>query len=294
MFHYFNRDSSSRDCAPTADSEVADDLHSTTTGGVSTLTGNTSTKATRCSELQYEWITQHPAYIAIKKGKTILDYVSHNPIWLNTSDPTLLIPCVMPSMKSLCKPLLIDYVQLPTRLWVPDFYYPHHVKYGMPCCNNHCTGVGTRQRWSSHGPRVIHNINSAEYLYYWEYKCTTCDTRYSGVDNRVLAKLPISIQAQFTYFLTDEEGVTTDLLHWIQRARVSGSSLKALRQCMVEARYDRLHTTIVKYYQHCKEHKAYVMAGIAKLLNFGVGTEESYDILAPVYPCSVTHSMGIL
>ena len=51
---------------------------------------------------------------------------------------------------------------------------------------------------------------------------------------------------------------------------------------MVEARYDRLHTTIVKYYQHCKEHKAYVMAGIAKLLNFGVGTEESYDILAPV------------
>ena len=87
------------------------------------------------------------------------------------------------------------------------------------------------------------------------------------LDNRVLAKLPINIQAQYTYFLTDEEGITTDLLHWIQRARVSGSSLKALRQCMVEARHDRLHTTIVKYYQHCKEHKAYVMAGIAKLLN---------------------------
>ena len=51
---------------------------------------------------------------------------------------------------------------------------------------------------------------------------------------------------------------------------------------MVEARYDRLHTTIVKYYQHCKEHRAYVMAGIARLLKFGVGTEESYDVLPPV------------
>ena len=210
MFHYFARDSTGRYGNPTIDNESVDDTHSTTTGCVSALTSSSSHKPQRCSELQYQWITQHPAYNAIKKGKTILDYISNNPIWLNTSDPTLLLPNVMPSMITLCKPLLIDYVQLPTRLWVPDFYYPHHVKYGMPCCNSNCTGVGTRQRWNSHGPRVIHNINSAEYLYYWEYKCTTCDTRYTGVDSRVLAKLPVSVQAQFTYFLTDEEGVSTD------------------------------------------------------------------------------------
>ena len=43
------------------------------------------------------------------------------------------------------------------------------------------------------------------------------------MNSGVLAKLPISIRAQFTYFLTDED-ITTDLLYWIQCARVSGSS----------------------------------------------------------------------
>ena len=207
------------------------------------------------NELQLQWLNSHPIYQAIKTNANIHTYMKHitpaqsymtcgpNPAWLLPSSE----PC--PTGGS---PQLQDYVQLPIFLWVPEWFYPNLVP-AMPC--NMCHGTGTRQRWSSGGPRVIHDMNHTVYLHCFEYKCTKCSSVYKGTDRAVRSKLPRKVQLKYTFHTTHAAGVTLDLLQHIVASRTTGQSLNKLQQFIRELRYERMHNTIVDYYNHCKTYQ---------------------------------------
>jgi hypothetical protein len=211
---------------------------------------------------------------AVQKSATIHDYLQQHP-GVPIVDPAWLLPPNMPSLFE-SRPTLIHYVQLPTYLWIPEFFFPHLVP-AVPCPSDKCPGFGTRQRWNSGGPRVVHDVGHAVYLHYWEYKCKVCAKTFKGIDDGVLRKLPMPVQAQFPFHLTAEEGVTLPLLHRITSARMMGSSLNALRQELMEARHWRMHRTIVSYYSDCYNHQK-PSIGIS---SWGKGATEQYDRLAP-------------
>ena len=209
--------------------------------------GNVQHTTWRCCQLQKQWIVNHPVFKSIQKNKTITHYLSEYKLnkpdyYCLLDDISLLRPLSNPAMYN-DEPRLADYVQLPCRLWVPEYFYPQ--LNGMPCSKSECNGTGSRQRWNAHGVRVTHGIYSAEYLYYCDYKCRLYEQTYNGVNEQSIAKLPVTVRLQFNYFLTDDEGATLDLLNLIRSARISGSSFDALYKQFIETRHDRMHSTIM-------------------------------------------------
>jgi hypothetical protein len=234
----------------------------------------------RCSPLQQEWQIQHPTFRAIETGLTIKDVLNKSPLIPLIADPSILLPLSTPSLYK-DEPSLIDYVQLPLHLWVPDFFVPHLVPF-MPCPEAACTARTARQRWHSGGPRLIHDIDSAAYLHCWEYQCDTHRKKsFSGWDQRCLAKLAPSARALFRFVLSKEEGVSVVLHRRVVEARVSGSSLNALRNELVRNRYTRMYEKIAAYYQHCKHHRMTGTTGITPWL-FGRGASTTYAPLPPI------------
>jgi hypothetical protein len=116
----------------------------------------------RCSPLQQQWQTNHPMWQAINQGGTVLKYVSDKTMCGLPSDPSVLLPPAFPAQ--LCRelPHLIDYVQLPMYIWLPEFFFPHQVP-SMLCPSRNCSGSATRQRWNPGGPRIIHGVQTAVY-----------------------------------------------------------------------------------------------------------------------------------
>lgn len=205
----------------------------------------------RCSLLQQQWQVTHYMFKAVKRGETVKSLLSNSDVGRTLVDPHVLLPPSMPSLWS-PEPKLIDYTQLPLHLWVPDYFLPHLVPF-MPCPEDGCQSRTARQRWHSGGPRLVHGTHSALYLHCWEYTCDAHQGKsFMGWDHRSLCKLPPLARATFCYVLTKEEGVTTELYSRIVAARVSGSSLNALRKELVENRYKRMYETIAAYYQHCE------------------------------------------
>ena len=149
----------------------------------------------RCSELQYAWQTAHPMFKAVIPKRTLKDVLGSNALAMQltlTRPSSGPVHCAAASLRlSPAKPRLIDYVQLPITLWVPDFFYPDLVpsikcpgqKLSATTPQGKCGGLLTRRRWHSGGPRVIHGVRSAEYLHCWEYTCNEkdCAAHYCGV-----------------------------------------------------------------------------------------------------------------
>lgn len=201
------------------------------------------------------------------------------------ADLSLLSPEAVPSLLHR-DPALIDYVQLPMHLWVPDFFLPHLVP-NMPCPEPGCVGVTARRRWHSGGPRLIHGIHSAEYLHCWEYSCSAHPSKtFSGWDSGSLNKLSAAARSLFRFVLTKEEGVTLELHRKIVEARVTGSSLHALQRELCRNRYTRMFETITAYYQHCEQHAAdrnMVQRATTILHHFsGQGATPSYAPMPPI------------
>ena len=162
-------------------------------------------------------------------------------------------PTFTPSLYN-SEPRVIDYVQLPCHIWVPEFFYPHLVSY-IPCISVKCSGHATRQRWNPSGPRVVHGIHSAVYLLCWQYRCHTCNTLFAGWDNDALAKLPPAVRARFRFVLTHKSAITKELHQRVIDARVHGGSLKQLVNELTRNRHNRMHETITAYYRHCEYYK---------------------------------------
>ncbi len=127
----------------------ADTTITTTTITTNTTQTHGTTRASsrsNLSPLQDEWLRRHPVYNSVQRNSDIKSLIRslthasalmHNPGWL--------MPSSMPSLHS-AQPKLIDYVQLPVYLWIPEYTFPHLVP-AMPCAN--CNGFGTRQRWNA-------------------------------------------------------------------------------------------------------------------------------------------------
>lgn len=223
-----------------------------TVASSSTVTTNRGYgESPNCSPLQQSWQSSHPTFLAVDNFLTVREYLRSLRAGQLIADPGWLHPAACPALHSL-KPDLSSYVQLPMYLWIPEWFFPHEVA-AMPCAL--CNGFGTRQRWNSGGPRVVHDFRHAVYLHYKEYQCTSCRGWYKGTDPRARARLPRSVQAQFPFFLTVASGVTKPMLDRIVNARMSASSLASLRGLMCEARHDRMHAAIIAYYQHYHLHR---------------------------------------
>ncbi len=120
----------------------------------------------------------------------------------------------------------------------------------MPC--NKCTSYGTRQRWTSNGPRLIHGVQHSVFLYYFEYQCTSCKSVYKSIDSNVRNKLHPKVQLKYPFYTTANCGVTNELLQLIVSSRaVSLTSLTTLRKNIREIRYERMFKTIIDYNYHC-------------------------------------------
>lgn len=171
----------------TPDDVVAENLKAANGGEHKSVT---STNRCNMNELQLQWLTSHPIYQAVKTTADIRAYMRHvtsaHSYMTCGPNPASLLPSAEPSLSG-GSPQLQQYVQLPIFLWVPEWFYPHLVP-AMPC--NTCNGTGTKQRWSSGGPRVIHDLNHTVYLHCYEYKCTKCSSIYKGTDRAVRNKLP--------------------------------------------------------------------------------------------------------
>jgi hypothetical protein len=93
-------------------------------------------------------------------------------------------------------------------------------------------------------------------------------------------------RATFCYVLTKEEGVTTELHSRIVAARVSGSSLNALRRELVINRYQRMHETIAAYYEHChsysNQHRQFLRLGFFAQLYQGEGARHRFPDMPPL------------
>ena len=239
----------------------------------------------RCSPMQQEWQTSHPVFKAIKRGQTVKHLLSSSgEISRILVDPHVLLPPSMPSLWS-AEPKLLHYTQLALHLWIPDFFLPHLVDF-MPCPEPGCSSITTRQRWHSGGPRLLHGVHSAVYLHCWEYTCNAHHGKsFSGWDERSVCKLPPAARATFSYVLTREEGVTTELHSRIVAARVSGSSLNALRRELVSNRYTRMHETIAAYYEHCESYSKQQRGSLLSYLGGGFsghGARTAFPHLPPV------------
>ena len=110
-------------------------------------------KTPRCSPLQQKWQTSHPLFQAIKTFAHINQFYSNNKatnfkLDLVLPDPSVLQPPTPISILSRStQPALIDYVQLPMYLWIPEWFYPDLV-HNTPCVVDGCTahtrsGAGT-------------------------------------------------------------------------------------------------------------------------------------------------------
>ena len=152
----------------------------------------------RCSPLQQQWQTSHPTFIAIKQYPNIrIQYREKERYNINSvSDPALLTPLASPAV-FITEPRLIDYVQLPLYLWIPDFFLPHLVQ-RVPCPEPECQAETRRVRWRSGGPRVIHGIRHAMYLHGWDYTCTRHKNSFTAWDPRCLQRMPIAARRIFT------------------------------------------------------------------------------------------------
>ena len=206
--------------------------------------------------MQLQWINDHPVVKSIKLATSIRDIYKHikpeHYYMINGPDPSWLLPINDPITHHI-KPCLSDYVQLPCYIWVPEYFYPELVT-NMPC--NKCSSFGTRQRWTSNGPRLIHGIEHSVFLYYFEYQCRSCKTVYKSIDRNVRNKLHHKVQLKYPFYTTANTGVTNQLLRRIQSARAANNtSLKSLYKEMRELRYERMYTAITDYYYHCDWYK---------------------------------------
>jgi hypothetical protein len=217
----------------------------------------------RCNKLQQQWQICHPSFRAITAGQSFRR-TAHDPHWLQ-GDPSVCNPPpinIVGADGGIEAPNLIDYVQLPLHLWIPDYFYPRLVP-SMPCPHAGCTAATRRVRWKSGGPRLIHDVTSSLYLHCWEYSCQAEQHgSFNGFDARSLAKLPQQVQHSFRYHLTAEEGVTEELLREIADARMSGSSLQQLQTKLTAARHDRMYQWLTAYYHACNSHKLWSNAFI--------------------------------
>ncbi len=98
-------------------------------------------------------------FLTIKKGSTVKGVFPIQQLLQSCiNEPCVLLPVVMPSL--FCtQPVLMDYVQLPLYLWIPDFFLPHLVP-TMPCPEDDCAG-GQSCCWRSGGPQLIHDMQHA-------------------------------------------------------------------------------------------------------------------------------------
>jgi hypothetical protein len=196
----------------------------------------------QCSALQHQWYTSHPIYNAIRSGQTINTFLAGSGIarqyYGMLGDLSALVPASLPSL-FYSELRLIDYVQLPCYIWVPEFFYPHLVPL-MPCPASKCNGKATRQRWNPNGPRVVHGIHSAAYLLCWQYMCLECGTVFAVWDDDLLSKLPLAVQGCFRFVLTHKAAVTMELHQRIIDARVHGGSLRQLERELNRNRHTRM------------------------------------------------------
>ena len=240
-------------------------------------------KNPRCSPLQQQWQIAHPTFKDIQIHPNIkVKYRDRQQEVYTLADPALLLPLASPSLFKV-EPRLIDYVQLPLYLWIPDWFLPHLVPW-VPCPVDGCPAPTTRRRWRSGGPRVIHGVGHAMYLHGWDYNCTVHkSTAFAAWDPRCLQKMNIAARDVFTsqFILTPDEGVTRELFDRIVHSRRSGSSLHALRRELVRFRYERLYRTITQYYNHCEQHLLSKSTPFQKLVpGFGMPS----NTYAPLIP----------
>ena len=232
----------------------------------------------RCSPLQQQWHTSHPTFRAVTQHNSVREWLRSNPLAAILSDPSCLSPPVCPSLWS-AEPSLSDYIQLPLHLWIPDYFFPHLVPF-VPCPVPDCFSHTSRRRWHSGGPRLIHGVHSGAYLHCWEYSCSTHNKTFSAWDEQCLARLPASVAILFRFVLTKEEGVTLELYNRIIEARVSGSSLHALRRELLRNRRNRMYETIASYYQHCRSHQLETAPSISSYFG-GRGHRHDYKHMPP-------------
>ncbi|MGH2640028.1 MAG: hypothetical protein ACRDF4_12230, partial [Rhabdochlamydiaceae bacterium] len=234
----------------------------------------------RCSQLQFEWQTSHPTFKAVIKGMDVIRYLEKTPLATLLNNPPLLLPLESPEIWHK-EPKIIDYVQLPLFLWVPDFFYPSLVTH-MPCPLDDCPAVCTRQRWRSGGPRVIHDINHAMYLHTFDYKCPTHGIEFAGWDDRSLSRLHPVVRNRFQFFLTAEEGVTLVLLSRIINCRLSAGGFNALRNEISQSRHERMYQAIENYHLHCLHHHNSRLNSLLGYFSVNRGTTQHYPALPPI------------
>jgi hypothetical protein len=141
----------------------------------------------RCSPLQQQWQTCHPHFLAVQPRCNVKAYTAQlkQQLHLSGVDPSVLQPPSLLSLLAKGRPELMDYVQLPMHLWVPDYFYPDLVPF-MPCPIERCKEITVRRRWHSGGPLVIHGLHHAVYLHCWEYECSSADHKgktFAGWDD---------------------------------------------------------------------------------------------------------------
>ena len=271
-------------------------MTATTTTEGELLSGRGYGQSTRVSPLQQEWQTSHPLFCAITRGTNVRTYYAKHPgvksgnsarLHSQHVDPSVLLPpTILSLVNSDAKPRLIDYVQLPLHLWVPEYFYPELVPY-MPCPIDNCNARTDRKRWRSGGPRLVHGVQHAAYLHCFEYVCEAAEHRgkvFMGWNEHSLAKLPPLVRSQFRFVMTPEEGVTWELHARIIDARMGGASMTKLQQEMTRNRYTRLYETVTAYYMHVSHHKSQLSVFGRTLTSFtrGYGSEPPYDPLPPV------------
>ncbi len=246
-------------------------------------------KSPNVSPLQFQWQTNHIIWTSInqKNPKNRNEYIksihqcSSKETLFELSHAALLQPVEYPALKYVgIKPSLINYVQLPMYVWVPEWYYPDRVPC-MPCPYNvrgsdgqpvRCTYVTKVHGWNPGGPRVVNDVHNSMYLHYRQYKCENPyhieDEKYfTGVNSCTISRLPVDVQDMFTFFLLDELGVTQALLDRIMEARMSGSSLSSLQNEILRNQHSRMHRKIKQYYQDCARFKNNVMSKMFSLVN---------------------------
>ena len=254
----------------------------------------------RVSLLQQQWQTQHPTFAAIQAHQSVKVYMSKNPIARSLGgDLAWLLPDATPSLFH-DKPRLIDYVQLPLYLWIPDWFLPHLVPY-VPCPldieqldkdgnvigTTPCDGVTTRQRWRSGGPRVIHDINSAIYLHCCDYVCKKHPKKpFAGWNHQSITRMHPTARATFKFILSGKEGVTLDVHTRIINSRLNGSSFQALYQELKQNRYNRLYQTIAAYYRHQEDYRKMIVRTPFRgwMPGFGATSEEEDADTLPMPP----------
>ena len=249
----------------------------------------------RVSSIQYQWQTQHPTFKAIQEHASVKAYLSKYPLVRSlVGDPALLLPEATPSLWH-DKPSLIDYVQLPFYLWIPDWFLPHLVHH-VPCPQYSeekdsdgkfiaCDGVTARRRWRSGGPRVIHDTHCSMYMHCWDYVCKKHPNNpFPGWDSRSISRMHPTARAAFKFVLSGHEGVTSELHTLIINSRMNGSSFQSLYEQLLQNRYNRLYRTIAAYYRHQEDYRATRYRSPFRSWMPGFGTAEEDSDILPMLP----------